>query len=364
MATSLIGRSLALAVNVVSDESARKVDSGMNRAIEVYASIEGEFPTDDYVKKYLNLVAICERLGFSGSLVQFNHRVPDPWLISSIVIQNSSKFVPMIAVQPYYSSPLAVAKMVATIGYVYRRRVALNMVIGSTPGELHQVQDTLDHDTRFKRMDEYLEILGRLLANETPLDYSGETYDYNQLSYFAAEMEAAFSPKIFIAGSSDAAKDLSIRHNAVAVTNPQPIGHFSSDFAGPLEGKAEMGVRIGLIARDTRAEARAAARLYFPSSRAAQIGVKLNGRASDSVWRRELADLADQETHDDVFWLGAILAGGSHSPFLVGSYEEVASYLARYIDCGVSNIILASPWDEYHSNSKILQMVGEDFSVK
>ncbi len=326
----------------------------MGASLAVYASMQGSFPTDDYVTKAIDLASDCERLKFTGALVHFNHRVPDPWLTSSLLIQNSTTFVPMVAVQPYYTSPFALAKMIATVAYLHQRRVALNMVAGSTPGELHQVCDRLDHDDRFRRMDEYLGIVRDLLADKTPLDRSGQVYEYANLNYFAQGMDQGLQPDIFIAGSSEAAMQLSARHDAVAVTNPTPFGAFSDDYAAPLAGKSQIGVRIGLIARETREEAWEAAKSYFPPNRAAQINVKLHGRASDSVWRRRLSDLSGEETHDGVYWLGAILAGGSHSPFLVGSYTDVSRYLARYIESGVSHIILASPWEEYERNSALL----------
>ena len=259
----------------------------------------------------------------------------------------------MVAVQPYYTSPLALAKTIASMAFLYGRKVALNMVVGSTPGELRQVHDGLDHDARFERMDEYLDVVRRLLANETPLDHSGRYYAYSGLDHFAVAMAEDLLPEIFIAGSSAKAEELSLRHGAISVTNPEPIDLFAGH-AERIHAGARVGVRLGLIARESTEEAWAAAHTYFPVSRAAQINVKLNGRASDSVWRRNLAKLSARETHDEVYWLGALLAGGTHSPFLVGAYDQVAEYLARYLRCGVTQLILASPAAEYVSNARLL----------
>ncbi|MDX3339700.1 LLM class flavin-dependent oxidoreductase [Streptomyces sp. ME02-6979.5a] len=326
----------------------------MSKGLRVYASMQGRFPDDAYIANAVDLAATCERLGFTGALVHFNHRVPDPWLLSSLLIQQSMTFVPMIAVQPYYTSPFALAKMLATTAYLHGRRVDLNMVAGSTPGELRQVGDRLDHCARFDRMDEYLSVLMALLSGESPAPRPDPVYDYEKPEYFATRMDPELLPRIFIAGSSEEAVDLSVRHGAVAVTNPAPANLFVDGFAASVGRRTGLGVRFGLIVRETSEEAWAAARRYFPPNRAAQINVKLHGRASDSVWRKDLANLSAEETHQGVFWLGAILSGASHSPFLVGSADEVGRYFSRYLECGVSEIILASPWEEYESNAEFL----------
>ncbi|MFB7667277.1 LLM class flavin-dependent oxidoreductase [Kitasatospora sp. NPDC056138] len=330
----------------------------MSKITDVYGSMQGEFPAENYVENSVRLASLCEKVGFSGALVHFNHRVPDPWQLSSLLIQNSQTFVPMVAVQPYYMPPFALAKTIASISFLNGRRVALNMVAGSTPGELRQVGDTLDHDARFKRMDEYLQAVGCLLSADGPIDHEGPNYRYRKLRAIDTVEGTVRPPKVFIAGSSDSAKDLCIRHRAVAVTNPSPVDLFSAEFASKLQGKTEIGIRIGLIARETREEAWSAAKQYFPPSRVAYMNVKLNGRASDSVWRKGLSDHSHSEVHDNVYWLGAFLAGGSHSPFLVGTYEDVAEYLGRYVASGVTALILASPWEEYESNADLMDRAG------
>jgi alkanesulfonate monooxygenase len=323
--------------------------------MEVFASMPGKFPTEDYVENAVRLTGDCERLGFTGALIHFNHRVPDPWQLASLLIERSKTFVPLVAVQPYYLSPFALAKTIATIAYMYDRPVALNMVAGSTPGALRQVCDDPAHDVRYRRLDEYLGVLQSLLANEVPFTHSGGSYEYAGLEFFAPGMAPEHLPEVFVAGSSTSAKKISARYQAIAMTNPTPVNDFATGYAAELRGRCRIGVRLGLIARETGAEAWEVARDRFPPDRRARINVMLNGQSSDSVWRRSLANLGDEQIYDGVFWTGAILAGKSHSPFLIGSHDQVAAYLARYIDCGVSRLILASPWEEYESNAETLR---------
>ncbi len=119
-----------------------------------------------------------------------------------------------------------------------------------------------------------------LLSGESPAPRPDPVYDYEKPEYFATRMDPELLPRIFIAGSSEEAVDLSVRHGAVAVTNPAPANLFVDGFAASVGRRTGLGVRFGLIVRETSEEAWAAARRYFPPNRAAQINVKLHGRAS------------------------------------------------------------------------------------
>src|SRR2546429_6744470 len=46
------------------------------------------------------------------------------------IIQNTTRLCPLVAVQPIYIHPYAVAKLVASFGHMYGRRIYLNMVAG------------------------------------------------------------------------------------------------------------------------------------------------------------------------------------------------------------------------------------------
>ena len=65
----------------------------------------------------------------------------DPWLVSQMVVQNTERLCPLVAVQPIYMHPYTVAKMVATLAYLYGRRLYLNMVAGGFKNDLQALDD-------------------------------------------------------------------------------------------------------------------------------------------------------------------------------------------------------------------------------
>ena len=77
-----------------------------------------------------------EQAGCRGILVYTDNSTVDPWLVSQIIIQSTEALCPLVAVQPVYMHPYSVAKMVASLGHLYGRRIYLNMVAGGFKNDL------------------------------------------------------------------------------------------------------------------------------------------------------------------------------------------------------------------------------------
>src|SRR5919204_6216750 len=77
--------------------------------------------------------AICdvarwsERAGCVGMLVYADNGLVDPWLVAQLVITATERLAPLVAVQPMYMHPYAVAKLVSSMALLHGRRVDLNM---------------------------------------------------------------------------------------------------------------------------------------------------------------------------------------------------------------------------------------------
>ncbi len=83
-----------------------------------------------YGRQVAEVAQWSEEAGFQGTLVYTDNSMLDPWLVAQIVIENTRTLCPLVAVQPAYMHPYAVAKMVTSLGAMYGRGVALNRVAG------------------------------------------------------------------------------------------------------------------------------------------------------------------------------------------------------------------------------------------
>jgi alkanesulfonate monooxygenase len=294
---------------------------------------------DDTAGAIIDFARRAENSGMAGLLTFYNHRNLDPWVVAGLLLAHTQSIRPLVALQPYSIPPFTAAKMISSLAQIYDRRIDLNLITGASPDELDQVGDTLNHQQRYERAAEYIDILKGLLTSDDERTCAGY-YDFRRLRAHA-RVDAALVPDVFVAGSSDDSLYLARRVADVVVTHPEPVELFRETFANRRDLGARIGVRVGIIARDTDEEAWQFAQREFPVDRAAVIKQVMK-QDSLSDWSRRLARLGNREQRqDDVYWTGMLDSEKASAPVLVGSYERVAEYLGAYIACGVTAFILA-----------------------
>ncbi|PYO40650.1 MAG: alkanesulfonate monooxygenase [Gemmatimonadetes bacterium] len=308
-----------------------------------------------YAQRVADVARWSEQAGCKGILVYSDNRLVDAWLASHIIIQNTTRLCPLVAVQPIYMHPYAVAKLVASFGHLYGRRIYLNMVAGGFKNDLVALNDTTPHDRRYDRLIEYTRIIRDLLASSLPVSHEGEYYTVKNLK-LTPPLAPELFPGIFVSGSSDAGLAAAKAIGAVAVKYPKA----PEEEVAPNEGVGA-GVRVGIIAREDGDEAWRVARERFPEDRRGQLTHQLAMKVSDSVWHGQLSDLADATASgESPYWLVPFQNYKTMCPYLVGSYERVGDELARYIAVGYRSFILDIPPTEeelLHTNQAFRRAV-------
>jgi alkanesulfonate monooxygenase len=311
--------------------------------LEIFATCPqaADFDQRTYTQRVVDVARWSERYGCKGILVYSDNRQLDPWLVSHIILQHTETLCPLVAVQPVYLHPYSVAKMMATFGRLYGRRIYLNMVAGGFKNDLTALNDPTPHDRRYDRLIEYTLIIRRLAEGGAPLTYEGQFYTVKGLK-LTPPLEPDLFPGIFVSGSSEAGLRAAEAMGATAVKYPR-APHEESQ---PGEGVGA-GVRVGIIAREDGAEAWRVARTRFPEDRRGQLTHQLAMKVSDSVWHQQLSQLAQSTVPGDhPYWLVPFENYKTMCPYLVGSYERVGEELARYVGLGYRAFILDIPPDE------------------
>ena len=91
-------------------------------------------------------------------------------------------------------------------------------------------------------------------------------------------------------------------------------------------------------------EAWQVAHARFPGDRKGQLTHQLAMKTSDSQWHKQLSELAaDSKSNGSPYWLWPFENYNTFCPYLVGSYEDVAVELSRYIAQGFRTFILDIP---------------------
>lgn len=319
----------------------------LNGSVEVFSTCPPSSRSDrsTYVDSVIQVARWSEQQGCQGILVYTDNSMVDPWFVSQLIIQNTSRLCPLVALQPVYMHPYTAAKMVASLAFLHGRRVYLNMVAGGFKNDLLALGDGTPHDRRYDRLQEYTTIVQQLVAGEV-VTLRGEFYDVQRLR-LTPTPPPELRPGLFISASSDAGIAAARALGATAVQYPKP-----AESQETPSGLARAGIRVGIIARSSDAEAWALARARFPEDREGQITHQLAMKVSDSVWHQQLSDLP-VEVPDSPYWLLPFQNYKTFCPYLVGSHECVGRELGRYIAAGYHTFILDVPTTEddlHHTN--------------
>src|SRR5579864_73534 len=192
------------------------------RGIDVFSTCPAltEVTHDMYLQQVINVARWSEAWGWAGTLIDAGNSLADPWLVAYTIIRHTRALCPLVAVQPLYMHPYAVAKIVSTIGSLFGRRVSLNMDPGSFENDLAPLNDVTPPSRRYDRLVEYTLVIKKLLGSPAPLTYRGEFYTVDRVK-LAPEAPAGLFPGIFIAESPETGANAAARLGAIAVKCPK-----------------------------------------------------------------------------------------------------------------------------------------------
>jgi alkanesulfonate monooxygenase len=314
-----------------------------------------DVPRAAYLQRVADVARWSEEAGCEGILVYTDNSIVDPWLVSQVILQATVRLAPLVATQPVYMHPYSVAKMVASLGHLHGRRLWLNMVAGGFKNDLAALNDETPHDKRYTRLVEYTLIIKQLLESGAPVSFEGEFYKVRNLRMTPA-LDRHLLPGILVSGSSPAGLEAARAIGATAVKYPRPPKEY---LGTPAPEGVGCGVRVGIIARETEAEAWAAAEARFPADRRGQIAHQLAMKVSDSHWHKQLSQAAkDNGMREGAYWMWPFENYKTFCPYLVGDYAQVAEQIALYMNVGYRTFILDIP-----PSREELEHIGKVFTL-
>lgn len=312
------------------------------REIEIFATApqSKDSNSTDYLRQVADVARWSEQFGCKGILVHADNGNCDPWVVSNVILQNTTTLCPLVAVQPAYMHPYTVAKLISSYAFMYGRQFYVNMIADGFKNDLFALNDQTPHEGRYVRLTEYSQIMKQLLESPAPVRFSGQYFQVENLK-MSPPLPDELQPGLLISGSSPAGLAAAEAIGATPIKYPKRTSD-EPQFYEPNTRAA--GIRVGIIARETSAEAWQVAHNRFPADRERQMAHQMVLQASDSPWHTQLAEMAYEDAdNDDPYWLGPFENDRTFCPQLVGSYERVAQELQGYIEDGCETFILDTP---------------------
>ncbi len=315
---------------------------GINPGAGVPAGVDG-----DYI---LEFARVHEASGFDMVLTGYSSSTPDGFEVAGYAAAHTTRLGYLIAHRPGFVAPTLAARKAATLDQLTRGRIALHIISGGSDVEQERDGDFLGHDGRYRRTDEYMDILRRTWTAGEPFDYAGEFY---RLRGAGSQVQCWQRPHlpIFFGGASDIALAVGSRRADVFALWGEPRAAIKERVADIRRRAGAWGrdIRFSLSVRpilgDTEAGAWRRAEEILSRVREATRGSVVPGQPArlQSVGSRRLLDFAAQgDLHDERLWMPVAAASGAagSTTCLVGTPRQVAESLLAYYDLGCTTFII------------------------
>ncbi len=155
----------------------------------------------DYVRAFAQA---HEQAGFDRILVPHHSTGPSATLTISYAATVTERIHFMLAHRPGFTAPTLAARQIATLDQFSGGRLGVHFISGGSDDEQRRDGDYLNHDERYARTDEYLDILRRIWTEDKPFDHDGKYYRFGN---GFSEVKPAQKPHvpIYFGGASEAA---------------------------------------------------------------------------------------------------------------------------------------------------------------
>jgi FMNH2-dependent dimethyl sulfone monooxygenase len=288
-----------------------------------------------------DLTVASEQHGFDLTLIaELNlndikgHHAPslDCWTLAPALAAVTERLELMLAVRPNYHSPALTAKALSTLDVIAPGRVSLNVVSSWWRDESLQYGAPFDvHDARYARTQEWLELVSRLLREDT-VTHQGPLYD---LAGTVLEPKPSRVPPVYMGGESPKAKEVISTLADAYVMHGDPPDVIAGKIA-EMSARREQaggtpltfGVAGYVICRDTEAAA------------SAELARILDVRSSPAAYASYQDFIAGSQLESQVSLEEYSVSNRGLRTGLVGTPGQIIERLRAYENAGVGLMLL------------------------
>jgi alkanesulfonate monooxygenase len=301
---------------------------------------------------YIRTVALAqEYAGFDKVLIAVSSATPDSFALGAYAAAVTDKLGILVAQRPGFTAPTLAARQLATLDQLSHGRASVNVITGGDGGDLQKDGDFLEHDARYERTDEYLDVVRKVWTETQPFSHEGKHFRVQNNLTGVKPLQKPHLP-IYFSGASDAAVEVAARHADVYMMWGEPLAQVKDRIAQVRAAAAKYGrenhirfslsVRPILGATEDEAWARASRILESAKAQYAHSTFKQLRGVNVNVGSDRLVDLAQRsKVHDERLWteIAGLTAAAGNSTSLVGTAEQVAQAALKYYELGVTTFL-------------------------
>ena len=293
------------------------------------------------LKGWVHFAKAAENAGIDGVLISFSTYEPDPVAIATAIGCRTTQLKFIIAFRSGLMQPPALVQQINTLSDLIGGRVLLNTVAGSSIPEQRSYGDFLDHDNRYDRAGEFLEICNELWRGNTALNYKGRHYTIEKgRVYPSFNKTYRFAPEIFVSGHSKNAMKLAAEHGSCWVRVIDTPEKLKASVDTMMDKGVEVCLRLAIICRETREEIKAVIEEVMELTKDRKTKMNIPMRKDSKMYNE--AWLSEKDIwYSENIWAGFMLYFGPVWTTLVGTPQEIANAFIEYKKMGVSQFIIS-----------------------
>ncbi len=333
----------------------------------------GPIVQPDYLRA---LARAHERAGFDKVLIPHSSSSPDGFLMADQTLNATDSLGVLLAHRPGFVAPTQVARMYATLDAFHPGRIAMHVISGGDDADQARDGDWVDKAGRYRRSGEFLQIVRRDWSSADHFDHAGEFYRVQDA--WSNVRPASGQIPVYFGGASADAVRVAARYADVYALWGEPRAGISERIdrihaaAAEHNRRLRFSVSVRPIIADSEREAWAKAHELLRIARERQGAFRRHffqsssgpGSFQTSEGAQRLVSFADAaEVHDERLWtaLAKVSGGQGNSTALVGTAEQVADSLHKYVELGVGTLLIRGyePLEDAVAYAEIIGAVRE-----
>ena len=333
---------VAREASINSGASLSVFGGGINPGGEVLPGID-----PDYIAEFAET---HEKSGFDMVLTGYSSTTPDGFEVAGFAASKTEKLGYLIAHRPGFIAPTLAARKIATLDQLTKGRIAVHIISGGSDIEQKQDGDWLDHDSRYRRTDEYISVLKDIWSGVEPLDRAGEFYSYTGAMSTVSCYQQPRVP-LFFGGASSVALEIGSRQADFYAFLGEPLEVIKQRIidirkrARQHNNDIRFSISFRPIIGNTESEAWQKAHDILNKVKIAtqgRIAPGQSARAQSMLSQRLVEFAAEKDVYDQRLWMPiAYASGGSgNTTCLVGTAKQVVDSLMEYYKAGCTAFIL------------------------
>jgi alkanesulfonate monooxygenase len=298
------------------------------------------------IKKLREFAQAADKTVITSLLTPFGFHMPDPIPLLGMLAACTDRVGFLLAYRTGSISPVLFTQQVNTLSQLLGDRLALNFVAGISPAEQAGYGDFLKHDERYLRADEFIDICTKIWTSHDTFDYQGRFYKLAATKLHTRFIGRNVRPKVYISGNSKKAQEQALRVGDCWLRYGDTPENLQLDIPDSFRTEnVGAGLRISIIARQTRKEALDAAQAIVKDMDPHwKSFIKDFIEQSDSQAVKQtykLSQVANEQWLNEDLWTGIVPFRGGPAIAIVGDYAQVAQAISKFIRVGIREFILS-----------------------